>query len=488
MAVEWLLLLAKLSFVASAAILVVLALRAAMRSLFGARVAYALWLVVPAAIVAALLPVREIIVGVLAAKPLVASGVVAAKDWLATTLPIGGRPDASILILSLWIAGVVLALTVLAWRQIAFTESLGKLRCEGKGVFRSDAFGIGPAIVGVIWPKLVLPSDFEARFDAEECDMVLTHERVHLHGHDPMINGLAAMVQCLNWFNPLVHLAATLMRVDQELACDAAVMSKFPKARRRYAEAILKAQIAPSYLPLGCYWPAGGTYPLKQRIAMLKRGLPSTRRVVAGAFVAAAACLTTGCVVWVAQPPREVNARNDSASSKQGSADADLLGAVWSGNLARAKQALASGASANAQTGDGLTALAITARSEDMGMLNLLLEHGADVNLISPGEGNALMAGAKRGHVFAVAALVEHGAVINAAAPGFGTPLAAAARTGHEAVVKYLVEHGADVHLASPRPAPWGIFGGETLTPLQFAIDSDQGSIVAYLKSKGAEM
>jgi len=27
---------------------------------------------------------------------------------------------------------------------------------------------IGPALVGVLWPRLVLPADFETRFDAQE--------------------------------------------------------------------------------------------------------------------------------------------------------------------------------------------------------------------------------------------------------------------------------------------------------------------------------
>ena len=51
-------LLVRLVLVVSAAIVIVLALRAPMRAAFGARIAYALWLLVPIAALAALMPAR----------------------------------------------------------------------------------------------------------------------------------------------------------------------------------------------------------------------------------------------------------------------------------------------------------------------------------------------------------------------------------------------------------------------------------------------
>jgi hypothetical protein len=354
-------------------------------------------------------------------------------------------------------------------------------------VFRAAAAGVGPALNGAILPKLILPADFEARFDADERDMVLAHERVHLNGFDPTINGVVAPTQCLCWFNPVIHIAAHMMRIDQELACDAAVLAKFPMARRRYAEAILKTQVAPMDLPLGCYWPAGGAHPLKQRITMLKRGLPDRRRVTAGVVLAAAACLTTSCVVWVAQPPREAASSSASISRTQEKLNAQLLGAAWRGNFSRAETAIASGADVNARTGDGTTALVIAARAEDMRILNLLLAHGADPNLLSPGESNALVAAAKRGHAEAVAALVAHGADVNVMTVEEGTPLAAAVRTGHFEVVKQLAENGADVNLESPPPAMWNVFKVRH-SPLWFAVNGDHNEIALYLRSKGAVM
>ena len=48
------------------------------------------------------------------------------------------------------------------------------------------------------------------------------------------------------WFNPLIHLAAHLIRIDQEIACDETVVARHPGDRKAYAQALLKAQAAPA--------------------------------------------------------------------------------------------------------------------------------------------------------------------------------------------------------------------------------------------------
>ena len=40
---------------------------------------------------------------------------------------------------------------------------------------------IGPALVGVLRPRLVLPADFETRFDARERALILAHEEVYVN-------------------------------------------------------------------------------------------------------------------------------------------------------------------------------------------------------------------------------------------------------------------------------------------------------------------
>ncbi len=111
-----------------------------------------------------------------------------------------------------------------------------------------------------------------------------------------------AVIQCLNWFNPLVHLAARLMRVDQELACDEAVVNRFPNARRAYAEVLMKAQMAVLPLPLGCYWPSRSQHPLVERVAMLKRARVGRTRWRTGAVVLGCLWAGAGLAAWASQP------------------------------------------------------------------------------------------------------------------------------------------------------------------------------------------
>jgi beta-lactamase regulating signal transducer with metallopeptidase domain len=281
------------NLVVAAAILLVLALRKGARRAFGARIAYGLWLLVPMAAAASLAPPKP--VGFLAARHLAPAPLLAAAQegasalwtWGADAAPTGLDPAP--VAFGLWLAGLVLTVGWLAWRQSQFLMLLR----HGEA---------GPAVVGFLKPRIVTPSDFEARFDRREQTVVLAHEKIHLARHDARINALVALGRCVCWFNPLVHLAAHLMRVDQELACDAAVVERHPKARAPYAQALLKAQLAAKPLPLGCYWPAGTEHPLTERIAMLKSSNPSKPRRLAGAALVTVLAAGAGYAAWAAAP------------------------------------------------------------------------------------------------------------------------------------------------------------------------------------------
>ncbi|HZL96849.1 MAG TPA: M56 family metallopeptidase, partial [Vicinamibacterales bacterium] len=165
---------------------------------------------------------------------------------------------------------------------------------------------VGPALVGVLRPKLVLPADFETRFDAQERSLILAHEQVHRVSGHTVVNALVELARCASWFNPLVHLAALRLRADQELACDAAVIAARPTARRAYAEDLLKTQVAASFLPLGCTWTSSSGKQLGERIAMLGRPSLSRRGAMAGAAAVAFIGVGLGYAAWAQQPDRVV--------------------------------------------------------------------------------------------------------------------------------------------------------------------------------------
>ena len=83
------------------------------------------------------------------------------------------------------------------------------------------------------------PSDFEMAFTPEEQAMMLAHEKQHIAQHDPLLFRLLAIAECVFWFCPPVHKAATLFRQDRELLCDERVLSGYSK--RDYCMMLLKA-------------------------------------------------------------------------------------------------------------------------------------------------------------------------------------------------------------------------------------------------------
>lgn len=285
--------LAEATLATSAAIVLVLLLRRPLRALSGAGAAYAAWGLVPAVLLASLLPA--------AVEPM-APGVVAVITAGVAGLPVINpapafdyRPWAALA----WSLGLALMAAGLVRQQRRFIRGLGELRRRRDGLLESDAIAGLPAVIG--WrARIVLPRDFEQRYDAHERQLVLCHEGVHRRRGDLQASAVVAALRCLFWFNPLLHHGAGRFRQDQELACDAAVLRRHPQSRRAYGDALLKTQLADRPLPLGCHW--FGSHPLKERIAMLRHPLPHRFRGFAGLVLVALLSFAAGWTVWAAQP------------------------------------------------------------------------------------------------------------------------------------------------------------------------------------------
>jgi TonB family protein len=272
--------------------LLILLIRKPLRQLVGTQLAYTAWMLVPMAVVAMLVPAPAKKFFSLAQMPsgIGLSGVVP-YAMAATSLP-----DPRLILLAIWSLGMLITLIVFARRQSEFNRRVK--RCSDSQL--NQVIGHGPAVVGLLRPRIVLPSDFQQRYTADEQRLVLAHEQIHLQRGDIYAQSVAAVLRCLFWFNPLVHYAAARFRFDQELACDAAVLERFPNSRRSYGGAMLKAQLADFGLPVGCHWHS--SHPLKERIAMLKNPLPGAQRRTFGLLLVSV-LVTTGAVsAWAAQP------------------------------------------------------------------------------------------------------------------------------------------------------------------------------------------
>ncbi len=287
-----------MNLAAGGAILLLLLLGPTLRRTFGARLAYAAWAVVPLAALAALLPARAV-----DALPIGPAPVRPLAEGAVQVLIMGPSPavDWTQVAVGAWALGALLLIALTVWTQARTLGLIGRLTREG-GIVRSANPAIGPAILGIFRPRIMLPSDFEDRFDETERAVIMAHEESHIASGDARINAVVELIRCLFWFNPLIHLAARRLRIDQELACDAVVIARFPKARRTYAEALLKTQVSTAPLPLGCYWPERSTGRLKERLTMLTLKTPGRARSLTGAACLAILGLGTGYAAWAAAP------------------------------------------------------------------------------------------------------------------------------------------------------------------------------------------
>lgn len=258
--------LVRAQIAAAAAVLLVMLLRPSARQLFGPRRAYGLWAIVPAAAAAAFFPsLAETMEMGAPARPL---GVWGPK------------------LIALWLVGCAIAVAILVLREHLFRRRVN----QGQA---------GPAVMGALWPRIVLPSDFAQRFDAREREMIQLHERTHINRGDPIANLVIAVLGVLGWCNPMIALASRLVRIDQELACDATVVALRSDIRADYAKALMKAQMSVSVSPLACGW---ATHPLILRVSLLNRREPSLARDITGFLTVTFLAVAAMAIVWSVAP------------------------------------------------------------------------------------------------------------------------------------------------------------------------------------------
>jgi beta-lactamase regulating signal transducer with metallopeptidase domain/ankyrin repeat protein len=512
-------LMAQSALGASAAMLLVVLARKHVLAAFGARTAYALWLLVPIAMIASLLP-ADFVVREPVERNVVPTVAQSTNDQItsaanaASTTPtirkeVAATPEtpagfelpevSTPLLFALWLAGTGLSLGALAIGQRRFMKRHGLKPGLGKSRVARHA-DVGPAVLGFLNPRIVVPHDFRDAYSPLERKLILAHEQAHIRAGDMQMNALAIAIRSLNWFNPLAYIAYGLFRTDQELACDERVMRSHGKHRRAYAETLLKSQLMGERAPLGCSWFGDTRHPLKDRVARLARRELSPVRRMAGIGLLLSATSLTGVAAWATLATQVVYLDGGKASpvaldtfvsaetdmggdseqvdplkEAQGAA---LVDAILERRRDHAEAFLKAGVDVNYhRKGDG-TPLSVAAMIGDREMVDLLIKAGADINKVAPGDGTPLLVAARSGDREMVEALLKAGADVNAYSPGDGTALIAAARSRDKEMVELLLEAGAKVDQVAPGDG----------TALLAAIDSDSPAIMEVLLEGGADL
>jgi len=140
---------------------------------------------------------------------------------------------------------VVLAVTWITGALTMFVRLIGRLRREHCEVqvsvdchdvpssFVADGIPVSfdsrheaPAVGGVLYPRILLPTRIDRLLNRQELNAVLLHEVAHAKRRDNLIRLLYEVSLCALWFHPLIWLAGMRMALYRELSCDEAVIQR----------------------------------------------------------------------------------------------------------------------------------------------------------------------------------------------------------------------------------------------------------------------
>lgn len=160
-----------------------------------------------------------------------------------------------------------------------------------------------PQLIGPWRPVLLLPADHPQSMHADELDMALTHELIHLQRNDLWWGLLPAAAQHLFFFHPLAHLAAREYALAREAACDAAVLAGNRHCAREYGRLLIRLGVAPR--PSAGLASASPTFHILKRRLVMLQNTASTPRVVALAIIGVVAVLGVMPYRIIAAPAAE---------------------------------------------------------------------------------------------------------------------------------------------------------------------------------------
>ena len=215
------------------------------------------------------------------------------------------------LLLALWAAGVLLML-VHSLRGYRASRALVRsatectdaglqqalqLAAEAHGLRRSPQLKLSaqirsPQLIGPWRPVLLLPARELPTMSADDLDMALTHELIHLQRRDLWWGLLPALSQHLFFFHPLVHVAAREYALAREEACDGAVVAGHDHYRHDYGRLLVQLGVAPR--------PAVGVASASPNLRSLKRRLLTLQQTRSVPRVASLAITALFVVIGVA--------------------------------------------------------------------------------------------------------------------------------------------------------------------------------------------
>ncbi|QDU06108.1 Regulatory protein BlaR1 [Gimesia chilikensis] len=133
-------------------------------------------------------------------------------------------------------AGAVQCLELEAMLE-RLTQELGVKRRVRLMVTQSR---IGPAVVGLWRPTILLPAAIAEARSPAELEPILAHELIHIRRGDLWIGLLQLLTAIVWWFHPLVWLTGRRLKFEMEQCCDEEVLAELNCDPRLYAAGLLE--------------------------------------------------------------------------------------------------------------------------------------------------------------------------------------------------------------------------------------------------------
>ncbi len=139
---------------------------------------------------------------------------------------------------------IVIFLSIILMLGILYASALYEIkdaRPLSKNIYLSDKVQ-GPAVYGIIKPKVILPSSYKNK----DIQYILKHEITHIHRADNLWRLLAFLTVAIHWFNPISWVFLKQFLSDIELACDETAIAKYDNEERKiYAKTLLECATTP---------------------------------------------------------------------------------------------------------------------------------------------------------------------------------------------------------------------------------------------------
>lgn len=135
----------------------------------------------------------------------------------------------------IWLIGIAAMLLYALISYVRVWRSMAERVPYERGIFLCDHVK-SPFILGLVRPKIYLPSDMETA----AIEPVIAHERAHLTRLDHWWKPLGFLILTVHWFNPLCWITYILLCRDIELACDEKVIRQMDlDGKKQYSTALL---------------------------------------------------------------------------------------------------------------------------------------------------------------------------------------------------------------------------------------------------------